>query len=122
MFQDAKNACNILIVALQGDPTIDRPHKCKPVQSVSDRIEILSSIKYIDRIVTYNTEADLLEVLKKVPHDVRILGSDYKNVEKFTGSELGKPVYYHTRDHKYSTTALKNAVYKERLAFIESEN
>jgi glycerol-3-phosphate cytidylyltransferase len=117
MFRDSKTICETLVVALQGDPTIDRPNKCKPVQSIDDRIEVLSAIAYIDHIVTYNIEAELLQLLKDVNHDVRILGSDYRDNSSYTGAILGKPVYYHERDHEYSTTALKEAVYRERLNF-----
>jgi len=117
MFQDGKKQCKILVIALQGDPTLDRPDKCKPVQTLKSRIEILASIKYIDEIITYNTESELLNLLKSTPHDVRILGTDYKGREKFTGSELKKPIYYHERDHDFSTTLLKEAIYEERLNF-----
>jgi len=114
MFRDAHEHCDFVTVALQGDPTIDRPDKCKPVQSLEDRIEILESIKYINKIVTYNTESDLLELLKQEHHDVRILGTDYIDVEDYTGAELGKTVYYHKRDHGYSTTMLKTKIAWER--------
>lgn len=114
MFKDAKSVCKFLVVALQGDPTIDRPTKCKPVQSLEDRKEILEAIRYIDRIETYNTEAELLRLLQTTPHDIRILGSDYKNIENYTGAELKKSVYYHARDHGYSTTRLKQKIYYER--------
>ena len=94
LFEDAKeNACNMLIVALQGDPTIERPHKCKPVQSVEEREYILKSIKYVDEVIHYNTEAELLEILKNYVYDIRILGSDYKN-NNFTGKSLNKAVYF----------------------------
>ncbi len=114
MFKEAKNVCEVLIIALQGDPTIDRPHKCKPVQSLEDRKEILEAIRYVDMIVTYNTERELFELLNKISYDVRILGSDYKNISKYTGSKLNKPVYYCERSHDYSTTRLKEAIYNER--------
>ena len=116
MFKAAKEGCDHLIVALQGDPTIDRPSKCKPVQSLQDRIEILSAIRYIDEIKTYDTEAELTQLLKSTPHDLRVLGTDY--VEKYyTGKELGVPVLWIQRDHDYSTTALKEAVHRERSEF-----
>ena len=117
MFKDAKTCCSKLIIALQGDPTIDRPHKCFPVQTLESRLEILEAIKYIDVIKTYNTEEELFELLKETKHDVRILGTDYKENPIFTGYELEKPVYYHERDHYFSTTGLKEAIYKERLSF-----
>ena len=98
MFEDAKTVCETLVVALQGDPTIDRPEKCKPVQTLSDRVEILSAIKYVDRIVTYDTEAELESLLGIVEYDVRILGTDYQDRKDYTGFKYGKPVYFHERD------------------------
>ena len=100
MFKDAKNVCDHLIVALQDDPTIDRPKtKLKPVQSLNDRKIVLSSIRYVDEIKTYTTEEDLYRLLKETKHDVRILGSEYNGLE-YNGQDLGIPVYYHVRDHR----------------------
>ena len=79
MFADIKSKCAKLLVALQDDPTVDRPEKDKPVQSFSDRKKILMSIKYIDEVVEYNTEAELYEILKSQVYDVRVLGTDYKD-------------------------------------------
>tara|TARA_B100000131_G_scaffold87687_1_gene84538 strand:- start:21078 stop:21515 length:438 start_codon:yes stop_codon:yes gene_type:complete len=120
MFEDAKTVCKTLIVALQGDPTIDRPKKCKPVQSLSDRIEILGALKHVDHIVTYNTEAELEKLLGEVQYDVRILGTDYQNRKDYTGFKYGKPVYFHKRDHDYSTTKLKDLIYRERSRTLEN--
>jgi len=115
MFKDAKNVCENLIVALQGDPTIDRPEKCTPVQSVDDRAEILESIKYIDKIVFYNTENELDELLGIEKYDVRILGTDYKDRNDYTGAHYGKPVYFHERNHDYSTTFLKKKIVESMI-------
>ena len=116
LFEDAKtNACNYLIVALQGDPTIERPHKCKPVQSVEERKYILESIRHVDEVVHYNTEKELLEIVKNFEYDVRIIGSDYKNIE-FTGKSLEKEVYYHERCHDYSLTDLKKRITEQMVA------
>tara|TARA_A100001011_G_scaffold399863_1_gene510649 strand:+ start:2131 stop:2595 length:465 start_codon:yes stop_codon:yes gene_type:complete len=112
MFQDAKeNACNYLIVALQSDPTIDRPEKSKPVQTIAEREYILSSIRYVDEILHYDTEIELLNILKNHDYDIRILGSDYDIPgKKYTGSDLKKPIYFHKRDHDYSATDLKTRI------------
>jgi glycerol-3-phosphate cytidylyltransferase len=109
LFEDAKKVCNHLIVGLQTDPTIDRPHKNKPVQSLEERKLILSSIKFIDEIITYSTEQDLYNLLKKTKIDVRILGSDYKNTN-FNGHDLNIPTYFHSRDHAWSCSGLKNKI------------
>ena len=107
LFEDAKrNACNYLVIALHDDPTIERPDKCKPVQTVDEREYILRSIKYVDNVVHYNTEDELLDIVKNFDYDIRIIGSDYLN-RNFTGKELEKEIYYHERKHKYSLTSLK---------------
>ncbi len=110
MFIEAKENCDHLIIALQDDPTIDRPHKLKPVQSWKERKEILNSIKYIDEILYYSTEKQLYDLLKNTTYDVRILGSDYIN-KSFTGDDLNKKIYFCKREHNYSLTDLKNRIY-----------
>jgi len=117
MFEDAKdNACNYLVIALQSDPTIDRPQKSKPVQTVEEREYILKAIKYVDEVIHYDTEDDLLNILKNYDYDVRILGSDYDVPgKKYTGSELDNCVYYHERSHEYSATNLKKLISESDL-------
>ena len=111
MFEDAKeNACDYLVIALQSDPTIERPEKCKPVQSVSDREYILRSIRYIDDVIHYTTEADLFNILESYDYDVSIIGSDYSLDSGFTGSKINKKIYFHKRDHDYSLTDLKKRI------------
>lgn len=109
MFEDAKTVCDHLIVALQTDPTLDRPNKNKPVQTLEERKKILSSIKFIDEIVIYSSEDDLYNLLKNTKIDVRILGSDYKNT-KFNGFDLSIPIHFHDRSHNWSTTNLKKKI------------
>jgi glycerol-3-phosphate cytidylyltransferase len=110
MFSESKNVCDHLIIALQDDPTIDRPEKNKPVQTWEERKEILESIKQIDEILYYSTEKELYEVLKNTKYDVRILGSDYIG-KTFTGHDLNKPIYFCERGHGYSLTELKKKIY-----------
>jgi len=113
MFQDAKTVCDRLIVALQRDPTIDRPEKNKPVQSIEERKIILSSIRYVDEIVEYTTEKDLYNLLKTLEIDVRILGTDYMD-KPFNGRDLKIPIHFHKRNHNWSASRLKKLI-KENL-------
>ena len=110
MLKDAKEQCDKLIVGLQTDPTIDRPlTKNKPIQSLRERKIQLEAVKYVDDIFVYETESDLIDLLKLIKPDVRILGSDYKD-ESFTGDELNIPIYYHERDHDYSSSDLRKKI------------
>ena len=107
--QEARSVCDYLIAALQEDPTIDRPHKNKPIQSLKEREIQLRSNRYVDEIITYKTEKDLEEVLQKIRPDIRIVGSDAKD-SSITGEEYCKNIYYHNRSHKFSSTELKNRI------------
>ena len=107
MLKDSKEQCDKLIVGLQTDPTIDRPlTKNKPIQSLRERKIQLEAVRYVDDIFVYETESDLVDLLKLVKPDVRILGSDYKD-KSFTGDDLNIPIYYHERNHNYSSTNIR---------------
>ena len=110
MLKDAKKQCEYLIVGLQTDPTLDRPDtKNKPIQSLEERRIQLEAVKYIDQIVIYNTEEELYNLLVKINPDIRILGSDYKG-KKFTGDDLDIKIYYHKREHNFSSSNLKKRI------------
>ena len=109
MLQYAKARCDKLIVGLQTDPTTDRPEKNKPIQSLEERRIQLEAVKYIDEIFTYDTEEELYKNLLDIKPDVRILGSDYIG-KSFTGDDLDIKIYYHDRNHNYSTTNLRKKI------------
>lgn len=107
LFKNARARCGHLIVALHRDPSMERPHKHRPVMSVKERRIILEGIRYIDEIVEYDTEAELLELLKKA--DVRFLGDDYIGKD-YTGKELDIPIAWEDRSHGYSSSELRKRV------------
>lgn len=111
MLKDAREQCDILIVGLQTDPTLDRPDtKNTPIQTLEERKIQLEAIRYVHDIYVYDTENSLIDLLKLVKPDIRILGSDYEG-KPFTGDDLNIPIYYHERKHNYSTTNLRQLVY-----------
>jgi glycerol-3-phosphate cytidylyltransferase len=109
MFEFIKQNCDYFIVALHKDPSLERPEKYQPVLSVEERKKTLLSIKYIDEVVVYETEKDLIELLSNGITDVRFLGDDYKDKE-FNGDHLPIEVIYINRDHNWSTTKYKIAI------------
>lgn len=114
MLMEAKDECDRLVVALQSDPTIDRPEKNKPIQALSERYIQLEACKYVDQIVPYDTEADLYNLLAGFEWDVRFLGSDYFNRNDFTGSDLDIPIHYCSRKHDYSSSGLRERIKKAK--------
>lgn len=113
MLEEAKTKCDFLIVALQTDPTIDRPKKNKPIQSLVERFIQLDACKYVDKIVTYQTEYELEEIFLSYNLDVRIIGEEYR-IKDFTAKEICRErnieIFYNTRDHNFSTTELRKRV------------
>ena len=113
MLREAKTVCDTLIVGIQVDPSIDRPEKNKPVQTLWERTTQVDAVKYVDQIFIYDTEADLLELLKNLKPDVRIIGSDYLGKD-FTGRdwclENGVELYFNDRSHNLSTTELRERI------------
>lgn len=115
MLRDAKDQCERLVVAIQTDPTIDRRKKNKPIQSLFERITQVAACKYVDQVVVYETEEDLLNILKTQPINVRILGSDYEqHLELITGNEVcadkGVELYFHHRDPEFSSSELRKRI------------
>ena len=117
MLREAKEHCDYLIVGLQTDPTIDRPDtKNKPVQSLVERYPQLSGVKDVDEIIPFQTEQDLADILAMYHISVRVLGEEYREKE-FTGKDVcrkrGIELYFNKRDHRFSTTDLRERVTNE---------
>ena len=113
MLRDAKEQCEYLICGLQIDPSLDRPEKNSPVQTIVERHTQLSAIKYVDEIIPYQTETDLEDILNMLHIDVRILGEEYKN-GKFTGRAIcakrGIELFFNKREHRFSSSDLRDRV------------
>ena len=123
MLEDAKQQCDYLIVGLQTDPTLDRPEKNRPTQTVVERYIQLKGWKYVDEIVPYATEQDLEDILKSFKIDVRIIGVEYQD-KNFTGrqycEEKGIKLHYNSRDHRFSSSGLRKVVAeKEQLKLLK---
>jgi glycerol-3-phosphate cytidylyltransferase len=114
MLSEAKNHCDYLIAGLQTDPTIDRPDtKNKPIQSIVERQIQLAACRYVDEVVIYQTEQDLIDLLLILPLDVRILGVEYEHRE-FTGKAecfiRDIELVFNGRDHSFSSSSLRKRV------------
>jgi len=105
MLKECKAQCDYLIVGLQTDPSIDRPEKHKPVETIEERMIRLQGCKYVDKIVVYETEKDLYNLLKELKPDIRFLGADHKG-KPFTGDDLPIKIIWNSRNHNYSSSNL----------------
>lgn len=121
MIEEAKRQCDYLIVGLQLDPSIDRPEKNSPSQSIIERYIQLKGSKHIDEVVPYVSEQDLEDILRSFKIDVRIIGEEYRDKD-FTGRAYcefkGIEIYYNSRDHRFSSSGLRNQVKNAELKKI----
>lgn len=126
MLSEAKNHCDYLIAGLQTDPTIDRPDsKNPPVQSIVERQIQLAACRYVDEVVVYQTEQDLVDLLLILPVDVRILGVEYENT-RFSGEEecykRDIKIVFNGRDHSFSSSSLRKRVaHAESIRLMKNE-
>jgi glycerol-3-phosphate cytidylyltransferase len=116
MLKEEKRHCDYLIIAIQVDPTTDRPDtKNKPVMSIYERYSCVSACKYVDEIIVYHTEEDLLNIFKTQHINIRFLGDEYKTKD-FTGKQWcldhGIELHYHNREHPYSSSSLRKRVWE----------
>ena len=113
MLRESKQQCDYLVAGLQLDPTIDRPEKNKPIQTIVERYTQLKAVKYVDEIIPYTTEKDVEDILEMYQVDVRILGEEYKDKD-FTGKDicrrLGIELYFNKRDHRFSSSDLRKRI------------
>ena len=123
MLKEASGSCNHMIVGLQSDPSIDRPEKNKPIQSVFERYVQLAGCKYVDEIIPYETEKDLEDILLTYNIDKRFIGEEYKTKD-FTGKQIcvdkGIEIYYNKRQHSFSSSNLRQRIIDGRKWCISS--
>ena len=116
MLRRCRLRCDKLVVGLQTDPSIDRPDtKVRPIQTVMQRIEMLEGIKYIDDILLYTTEDDLVMLLSELRPDVRFLGEDWIDKE-YTGRQLNIETIFLERDHDFSSTEFRKKLIESEIA------
>jgi glycerol-3-phosphate cytidylyltransferase len=119
MLEECKKYCDYLICALQVDPTLDRSEKNKPIQSLVERYIQLDSVQYVDKIIPYSTEEELITIFSSLDLDVRIIGEEYKDTN-FTGKDVclkrGIKLIYNKRDHNFSTSSLRQRIYTQESA------
>ncbi len=126
MLAEAKNHCDYLIAGLQTDPTIDRPDtKNKPVQSIVERQIQLAACRYVDEVVVYQTEQDLVDLLLILPLDIRVLGVEYEQTEysgKHEGIRRGIQPIFNGRDHSFSSSGLRSRVVEAESQKLLTKN
>jgi glycerol-3-phosphate cytidylyltransferase len=112
MLMEAKANCDWLVVALLVDPSLDRPQKNKPIQSIFERYIQITSNKFIDEVIVIESEKDLIDAILLIQPNVRFCGEEYRDIDH-TGKGLCH-IHYNSRKHSFSSTDLRQRI-KEQL-------
>lgn len=113
MLKEIRKQCDFLVVGLQVDPSVDRKYKNSPIQSLEERKIQLEAVKYVDKIIQYETEHDLVGLLKWLNPNKRFVGADWKDNPKLTGIDLPIDIVWNSRDHGYSSTELRKRIFEK---------
>ena len=85
----------------------------------------VSACRYVDEVLVYSTEEELLNMIKTQHINIRFLGDEYKSKD-FTGKQWcldnGIELHYHLRDHPYSSSALRKRVYTAETERLKKSN
>lgn len=113
MLKEAKNHCDYLIAGLQVDPSLERPDKNKPIQTLFERYVQLSGCSYVDEVVPYVAESEINDILLSYPINIRFIGEEYRD-KPFTGKDICKSaninIFYNTRKHSFSSSSLRKRI------------
>lgn len=111
ILEKSKEICDTLIVAVCTDEYVQETKNLTPIISYEDRVRIIASLKYVDKVVPM-TYTDKLRAWEEYKFDVLISGDDWKGSERYNLTEkqlapLGVDVYYVPYTKSISTTMIK---------------
>lgn len=104
LFKIAKSLGDRLIVATDTDEKIKIDKgESRPINTLSHRKLMLESIKYIDIVLTFNTNIELERLIELYRPDILVKGGDWRDGE-IVGNRFAKEVRFFDRYGEYSTT------------------
>jgi D-beta-D-heptose 7-phosphate kinase/D-beta-D-heptose 1-phosphate adenosyltransferase len=110
MFKYAKSLGDYLIVAIDSDSRVkELKGSSRPINNQSDRMYMLSSIKYVDEVKVFYTEYELERLVQNASPDIMIVGSDYEN-KRVVGSQHAKDLKFFNRIQGYATTNIIKSI------------
>ena len=104
LFEEAKRLGDKLIVVINNDHWI-RAKKGHGFMSAKDRAEVISSFRYVDKVVIFDNDIELIEQIRKFDPDIFVVGSDYKD-KKVIGAEYARQLIYFDKIGGYSSSRI----------------
>ena len=112
LFQRARQMGFPVIVGIDSDSRIQSMKgNNRPVNSLEDRIEMLRSIKYIDGVIAFSTDEELVAIIKENNPRYMVIGDEYRE-KKVIGAEHVKELIFVPRYEGFSSSAIINGTHK----------
>lgn len=107
----AKTLGDYLVVCTDTDRRIrELKGNSRPICNQVERTEMLASIRAVDEVKVFDSEEELVSIIKNYQPDIMVKGSDYRG-QRVVGEEYCKEIIFFERIDGYSTTnTIKNIV------------
>jgi D-beta-D-heptose 7-phosphate kinase/D-beta-D-heptose 1-phosphate adenosyltransferase len=110
LLNHAKSQGDILYVAIDSDERVKQlKGPTRPIHSQEDRKFLLENLKAVNRVLIFNTDEELTNLVKIIEPDIMIVGSDYQN-KRVIGSQYTKELKFFERIDEYSTTKIIQSI------------
>ena len=106
----AKSHGEVLYVGIDSDKRVkELKGPTRPIHNQEDRKFLLENLKAVDRVLIFNTDEELTDLVKIIKPDIMIVGSDYKD-KRVIGCEYAKQLKFFERIDGYSTTKIIQSI------------
>jgi D-beta-D-heptose 7-phosphate kinase/D-beta-D-heptose 1-phosphate adenosyltransferase len=115
LLEYAKSLGDYLLVAIDDDARVKiKKGNTRPVNSIITRTHIINSLKWVDKVTTFNTDEELENTIKEYEPDVMVVGSDWKE-KNIIGSNYSKQLIFFDRIQGLSTTNTSTSKFVQAL-------
>ncbi len=106
LLETASQLGNKLYVAIDTDERIkEKKGENRPFHNLIERKEMLESIKYVNKVFSFDSDEDLITLIRAINPDVYVIGSDYKG-KPIVGEKYLRNIVFIPRMEKFSTTKI----------------
>ena len=106
----AKSLGDQLLVAIDTDRRVkELKGPSRPVNNQDDRKFFLYNLRPVDIVMTFDSEQDLIDIIKEYKPDIMVKGSDYKG-QPIVGSQYCKDIVFYDRTEHSTTKTIQDII------------
>jgi len=102
---------DFLIVGVDGDKRVtELKGEQRPINNIVSRLTLLEAIKYVDRVVIFDSDEQLETHIKTMRPAIMVIGEEYRG-KRIIGSEYVGEIIYFPKMEGFSSTHIINKLY-----------